>query len=94
MKQVIYISFISISLFIYLFKYLFIDFVSRNQDFQKFVATIASSTNQRLGNGDFDANQILDLQTLESQTPTTIRHLLGDITTAIRFHLLYSLSLL
>ena len=70
-----------------------VDFVSRNSDFQRFVTSVALSTNHHLGVGEFNTNQLLDLQTHGTATPTTIRHLLGDITTAIRYDF-FSLYLL
>ncbi len=60
------------------------DFVSRNQDFQKFVASVAASTNQSLGNGEFDVNQVLELKSVTSETSVTLKDILGDITTSIR----------
>jgi translation elongation factor EF-Ts len=69
-----------------------IDFVARNQDFQKFVGSVAASTNQLLGNGDFEVNRVLALEAVgpsagagpTSSEPITLQQILGDITTAIR----------
>lgn len=63
------------------------DFVSRNKDFQKFVAATTATVNALPQSGTLEVTDVLKLpviDTFASKTGETVQDILGDITTSIR----------